>query len=145
MLFRSSPYYPASKMTWLLQNIAGLFEDAKSGKAVLGTVDSWLIYKMTGNVYTDCSNASRTQLMDLETQDWDPELCSIFKIPLEALPEITDSNFVFGVTDLQGTLKKPVPVCGVMGDSHAALFGHNCRQAGMTKATYGTEIGRAHV
>ena len=133
-----SPYFPASKLAWILRNIPGAAEKAREGKLCLGTMDSWLVWKLTGAYRTDYSNASRTQLFNIHTLAWDPEICAAFGIPAEALPEVTDSDAVFGETDLGGWLKKKIPVCGVMGDSHAALFGQGCRQSGMAKATYGT-------
>lgn len=135
-----TPYYPASKMAWLLRYVDGLAEDARNGKAALGTMDSWLVYKLTHgqNFYIDFSNASRTQLMNLNTLTWDPGVCDIFGIPIQALPTIIDSDSDFGETDLEGILPHKVPIHGVLGDSHAALFGHNCRNEGGIKATYGT-------
>lgn len=135
-----SPYYPAGKMSWFMENISGIKELAAKKKLALGTMDSWLIYKLTkGKEFkTDYSNASRTQLMDIKNLYWDKELCEIFQIPVDALPEICDSNSTFGYTDLEGFLGKKIPICGVLGDSHGALYGHNCRQTGGIKATYGT-------
>lgn len=135
-----TPYYPASKMAWLLANTEGLRQDAQNGIAALGTIDSWLVYKLTNgnNFYTDYSNASRTQLMNLDTLKWDDNVCEIFGVPQFALANIVDSDLVFGKTDLEGILPEKVPICGVLGDSHAALYGHNCRREGEIKATYGT-------
>ena len=127
-----SPYFPAAKYAWLLRNTE------KSGKVRLGTVDSFLVWKLTGNFYTDYSNASRTQLFDLHTLQWDEELCRLFGVPVEALPEVKDSDGVFGYTDLGGLFPQKVPVCGVLGDSHAALFAEGCLAAGQLKVTYGT-------
>ena len=127
-----SPYFPAAKYAWLLQNTK------REGKVHLGTVDSFLVWKLTGNFYTDYSNASRTQLFDLHTLSWDEELCALFGVPVEALPEVLDSDGVFGYTDLGGILPKKVPVSGVLGDSHAALFAEGCLSAGQGKVTYGT-------
>ena len=127
-----SPYFPAAKYAWLLRNTE------KSGKVRLGTVDSFLVWKLTGNFYTDYSNASRTQLFDLHTLQWDEELCRLFGVPVEALPEVKDSDGVFGYTDLGGLFPEKVPVCGVLGDSHAALFAEGCLAAGQLKVTYGT-------
>lgn len=135
-----SPYYPASKMAWLLRNEESVKQAREQEDLALGTVDSYLVYRMTkGKSFrTDYSNASRTQLFHLKTLTWDEELCRIFGIPMNALPEVTDSDAVFGETDLEGYLEKPIPICGVLGDSHGALFGHNCRQPGGIKTTYGT-------
>lgn len=135
-----SPYYPAGKMAWMLENIPGVRGEAEKGTLALGTIDSWLVYKLTKekSFKTDYSNASRTQLMNIKELKWDPEVCSIFDIPMEALPEICDSDSVFGHTDLEGYLDREIPICGILGDSHGALYGHNCRTAGGIKATYGT-------
>lgn len=127
-----SPYFPAAKYAWLLKNAQ------LSGKLHLGTVDSFLVWKMTGNFYTDYSNASRTQLFNLQTLAWDKELCALFGIDKNYLPEVTASDAVFGYTILDGILEKPVPVHAVLGDSHAALYAQNCRRAGQCKVTYGT-------
>ena len=140
-----SPYFPAAKMAWLLEN--QLPPAARKGKHsagrpdfLLGTMDSWLIYLLTeGEAFkTDYSNASRTQLFNLHTLTWDEELCELFGIPRSALPEVCDSDHVFGATTLEGYFPKPVPILGAMGDSHAALFAQGCHRAGMIKATYGT-------
>lgn len=135
-----SPYYPASKMAWLLRNEESVKKAAQEKDLAFGTVDSYLVYRLTkGESFrTDYSNASRTQLFHLGTLTWDEELCRIFGVPMEALPEVTDSDAVFGETDLEGYLESPIPICGVLGDSHGALFGHNCRRPGGIKTTYGT-------
>lgn len=135
-----SPYYPAGKMAWFLENIPGIKELAKNGELALGTMDSWLVYKLTrGKEFkTDYSNASRTQLMNIEDLTWDKEMCELFGIPMQALPQICDSDSVFGHTDLDGYLDHAIPICAVLGDSHGALYGHDCRMAGGIKTTYGT-------
>ncbi len=128
-----SAYFPAAKMAWFL-------EQGISGDICLGTIDSWLVFKLTKEraFKTDYSNASRTQLLNLETLAWDEELCRVFGIPKDCLAEICDSDAVYGYTDMEGFFSEPVPVCGVLGDSHAALFGQGCLKPGMAKATYGT-------
>lgn len=133
-----SPYFPASKMAWLLRNTD--IGKTDSGQVCLGTIDSWLIYRLTeGRSFkTDYSNASRTQLFNIRDLKWDEEICGIFQIPLSMLPEVCDSNSVFGMTDLGGFLDREIPICGVLGDSHAALFGQGCHKPGMMKTTYGT-------
>ncbi len=135
-----SPYYPAAKLAWLLENVPEIRQKVREGSAAFGTIDSWLLFKLTeGKVHkTDYSNASRTQLFNLETLTWDEEICRYFGIEKNMLPEICDSDSCFGETTLGGLLKKPIPICGVLGDSHGALFGHNCRKKGGIKATYGT-------
>lgn len=131
-----SPYFPAAKIAWLLENTPGL-----EGKNLCaGTVDSWLVYKLTGgkSCKTDYSNASRTQLFNIHTLAWDADLCRLFGVPAEILPEVCMSDSLFGETDLEGFLPHPVPIRGVLGDSHGALFGQGCVKPGMGKATYGT-------
>ncbi len=133
-----SAYYPACKMAWLLE--AHRDEGIDPADMCLGTVDSWLIFKLTGdNAFkTDYSNASRTQLFNIHNLKWDPEICGLFGVSEEMLPEVCDSDSVFGYTDMEGLFPEKIPVCGVMGDSHAALFGQGCHEPGMAKATYGT-------
>ncbi len=131
---RLSPYFPAAKIAWFLENTPDL-----AGKALCaGTIDSWLIYKLAGNFKTDYSNASRTQLFNIHTLAWDEEICSLFGVPTDILPEVCMSDSNFGETDLEGFLPRPVPIHGVLGDSHGALFGQGCVKPGMGKATYGT-------
>ncbi|MDR1469861.1 MAG: glycerol kinase GlpK [Spirochaetaceae bacterium] len=131
---RLSPYFSAAKIAWILEH-AG----RKGDKSLCaGTMDSWLIYKLTGSFKTDYSNASRTQLFNSNSLQWDDELCRLFSIDRETLAEVCDSNSVFGETDLEGLLPKPAPVHAAMGDSHAALFGQGCLEKGMGKVTYGT-------
>lgn len=135
-----SPYFPASKFAWLMQNSKEVEKMDVRKDLCLGTVDSWLVYKLTGGKQfrTDYSNASRTQLFNLHTLTWDEEICGWFKIPVECLPQVTDSDGNFGATDFEGFFEKPVPIRGVLGDSHGALFGQGCHSAGMVKSTYGT-------
>ncbi len=134
-----SPYFPAAKAAWLLRH-TGAGELAKAGRLCLGTVDAFLVYKLTsGQVFkTDYSNASRTQLFNIRELSWDAELCRAFGVPLEALPQVESSDGDFGATTLEGYFDRPVPVLAMMGDSHAALFGQGCVRPGMAKATYGT-------
>lgn len=133
-----SAFFPGAKMAWLMEHIvSGLPGDVKLH---FGTVDSWLLYKLTKDhiFKTDYSNASRTQLFNLRTLSWDEELCGLFGIPMAALPEVCDSDSCFGTTDFEGFLDKEIPILSMMGDSHAALFGQGCHGHGMVKATYGT-------
>lgn len=135
-----SPYFPAGKMKWILENVPDAAEKAASGDLCMGTMDSWLIYRMTGGkcFRTDWSNASRTQLLNISTLSWDKEICDIFDIPLSCLAQVVDSDSCFGRTTLEGLFPVSVPIWGVMGDSHAALFSQGCHKKGMLKATYGT-------
>ena len=131
-----SPYFPAAKWAWILENTPGL-----AGKNLCaGTIDAWLVYKLTGGrvFATDYSNASRTQLFNLRTLSWDEEVCGWFGIDPAMLPEVRFSDSLFGETDFEGLLPHPVPIHGVLGDSHGALFGQGCLSPGMVKATYGT-------
>ena len=118
----------------------GAREKAKLGELCLGTMDSWLVYKLTGGkrFCTDYSNASRTQLFDITRLAWDEETCGLFDIPSSCLAQVCGSDENFGETDLEGYLEKPIPIHAVLGDSHGALFGQGCLEPGMVKATYGT-------
>lgn len=135
-----SPYFTAGKFAWVLRNIPAARQAAEKGTLCCGTVDSWLIWRMTkGKQFrTDYSNASRTQLFNITDCDWDEEVCALFGIPVGCLAQVTDSDGVFGYTDLEGILPSPVPIHAVLGDSNGALFGQGCVRRGMTKATYGT-------
>jgi glycerol kinase len=135
-----SPYFPAAKLAWIMQNVEGVAGRAKRGEICVGTVDSWLVYNLSTDRRhcTDYSNASRTQLFNINTLAWDGELLELFGIDPACMATVTDSDGDFGVTDLGGWLEKPIPICGVLGDSHGALFGQGCLAPGMTKATYGT-------
>ena len=137
---RLSPYFSAAKIAWILRNRQDAQEAAARGDFLAGTVDSYLLYRLThGEQFrTDVSNASRTQLMNLETLDWDEEVCGYFGLKPEMLPEICASDSLFGMTDLEGTFPAPIPVHAMLGDSHASLFGHGCRKAGQMKSSYGT-------
>ena len=133
---RLSPYFSAAKIAWVLQNAGDL-----SGRHLCcGTIDSWLVFKMTHGKEFRCdySNASRTQLFNIRTLSWDSEICSIFGIDPETLPTVTDSDGLYGYTDLDGYFSKEIPIHGVLGDSHGALFGQGCLTPGMIKATFGT-------
>lgn len=129
-----SPYFPAAKWAWILEHTPGL-----EGKNLCaGTIDSWLVFKLTGQFKTDYSNASRTQLFNINTLEWDGELCGLFGVDPAMLPQVCYSDSRFGETDFEGLLPRPVPIHGVLGDSHGALFGQGCLTPGMSKATYGT-------
>ncbi|MDD3141560.1 MAG: glycerol kinase GlpK [Lachnospiraceae bacterium] len=135
-----SPYFPAAKMAWILEHVEGAKQKAEKGKLCFGTIDSWLIFKLTqGMSYkTDYSNASRTQLFNIKELKWDDEVCKLFGIDISWLAQVCDSNSNFGTTDLEGLFETPIPIHGVLGDSHGALFGQGCLQRGMIKTTYGT-------
>lgn len=135
-----SPYFPASKIAWLLENVEGAKEKADKGEICHGTIDSWLVYKLTGgkSYKTDYSNASRTQLFNIFELKWDEEICGLFGIDSKNMAEVCDSDSDFGETDFGGVLPHKVPIHGVLGDSHGSLFGQGCLKPGMTKSTYGT-------
>ncbi len=135
-----SPYFPAGKLAWILRNVDAAKKARAEGNLFLGTVDAFLVYRLTGGkeFRTDYSNASRTQLFNINTLAWDEEICRVFDIPVTSLPTVTDSDGDFGETDFEGLLDNTVPIRGVLGDSHGALFGQGCLSKGMTKATYGT-------
>lgn len=134
-----SPYFSASKIRWILDNVESARKKAKKGELLCGTIDSWLVWRLTGgkNHFTDYTNASRTQLLNLKTLKWDKDLLEIFDISEFMLPEIKESDEIFGYFDIEG-LSIKFPITGVIGDSHAALFGQMCFEKGMAKATYGT-------
>lgn len=135
-----SPYFPASKIAWLLENVEGAKEKADKGEICHGTIDSWVVYKLTGgkSYKTDYSNASRTQLFNIFELKWDEEICGLFGIDPKNMAEVCDSDSDFGETDFDGVLPHKVPIHGVFGDSHGSLFGQGCLKPGMTKSTYGT-------
>jgi glycerol kinase len=131
------PYFSATKLEWLLTNVPGTSARAQKGDLAFGTIDSWLIYRLTkGRVHaTDVTNASRTMLLNIKTLAWDEELLRLFNIPHELLPEVRDSAGDFGTTDILGA---PIPILGVAGDQQAAAFGQACFAPGDVKSTYGT-------
>ncbi|MFV0380769.1 MAG: FGGY-family carbohydrate kinase [Breznakia sp.] len=134
-----SPYFPAAKFAWLFETHQ--LDDAMAkGELCCGTMDSYLVYRLTNKKVfkTDYANASRTQLFNIRDLKWDKKLCKLFHMNPACLPEVCDSDSLFGWTDFDGILKKKVPIHAVLGDSHAALFGQNCLKKGETKATYGT-------
>jgi glycerol kinase len=132
------PYFSATKIQWLLENVEGLRERAESGRALFGTVDAWLIYKLTGDHLTDVSNASRTMLCDIRAGCWDPELLGLFEVPERALPRIAPSAGALAMTRPEALHGHTVAIAGVAGDQQAALFGQACIDPGMGKNTYGT-------
>lgn len=135
-----SPYFSAAKLAWLLRNVPDVCGAARSGRLCLGTMDSWLIFKLSEEhaFLTEPSNACRTQLFDLRQGTWSTALCDMFEVPCDALAKVVPSDFVFGHTTLGGLFPEPIPMCGVLGDSQAALAAQDCLAPGDVKATYGT-------
>src|SRR5262249_32074918 len=132
-------YFSGSKVRWLLDNVPGARDLARQGKLAFGTVDSWLIWKLTGGRVhtTDPSNASRTLMFNINTGDWDDELLDILNVPREVLPHISPSSAVIGETDAE-LFGRAIAIAGNAGDQQAALFGQVCTSPGMSKNTYGT-------
>lgn len=132
-------YFSATKLKWILDNVEGVRAKAEKGELAFGTIDSWLVWKLTnGAVHiTDVSNASRTMLLNIHTSEWDNELLELFTIPKSLLPEVKPSSKIYGVT---GNIipDSKIPIAGIAGDQQAALFGQQCTQPGMVKNTYGT-------
>lgn len=130
-------YFSATKLKWVLDHVEGARERARRGELLFGTVDSWLIWKLTGGRVhvTDYTNASRTMLFDIQRLCWDEHICRTLDIPMEMLPQVRDSSAVYGTVNLQGV---EVPIAGIAGDQQAALFGQLCVKEGMAKNTYGT-------
>ncbi len=137
---RIDTYFPASKIGWLLNDQPAIAKKLAAGEAYVGTIDAYLIYRLTGGrvFATDQTNASRTLLFDINNLAWDDELCELFGVTRSALPKVYDSDAVFGETDFNGLLDKPLPISGVMGDSQAALFAQHCYEPGSGKVTFGT-------
>jgi glycerol kinase len=136
---RLDPYFSGTKIAWILDNIAGVREKAEAGKLAFGTIDSFLLWRLTGGRVhaTDATNASRTLLFNIHSQEWDEELLAMFSIPRQLLPEVRDCAADFGLAG-DDCLGGDVPVCGIAGDQQAALIGQAGFQPGMTKSTYGT-------
>lgn len=134
------PYFSATKLLWLLRNDRQVAESASRGELLFGTVDTWLLYRLTGGkeYKTDYTNASRTLLFNIHTLTWDEELKNIFQAQNIRFPEVHRSADSFGSTDFNGLLEKPVPINAMIGDSHAAAFGERCFSAGSAKSTLGT-------
>jgi glycerol kinase len=133
-------YFSASKVKWILDNIKGVREDAEKGEAIFGTIDTWILWNLTGGVregkhITEPTNASRTLLMNIDTLEWDDELLEIFDIPKAMLPKIKSSSEIYG--KCKGILEN-IPIGGILGDQQSALFGQTCFEKGDTKNTYGT-------
>lgn len=134
------PYFSASKLKWIMDNTPGLKTKASNGELLLGTMDSWILWKLTnGKVHaTDYSNACRTMLFNIHNLEWDKELIDLFGLHESMFPEVRFSDEVFGYTDPSAVFGLELPIAGLIGDSHAALFGQNCFEQGMAKVTFGT-------
>ena len=130
-------YFSATKVKWILEHVEGAWERAQAGDLLFGTVDSWLVWKLTGGKVhvTDRTNASRTMLYDIQNLCWDTRICRTLDIPMSMLPQVRDSSEVYGTVNLQGV---EVPISGIAGDQQAALFGQTCFSSGQAKNTYGT-------
>jgi glycerol kinase len=132
------PYFSGTKMRWLVQHVPAVAEAAQAGRLALGTVESWLTWKLSGGTHvTDASNASRTLLLPLAGATWDPGLCDLFDVPLAALPEVVDNAGRFAATS-RDLLGAAIPIAGLVGDQQSATIGQGCLSPGETKATYGT-------
>jgi glycerol kinase len=133
-------YFSASKLKWLVDQRPDIREKLADGSALVGTIDTYLIYRLTGGqtFATDHTNASRTLLLDIGRLQWDEQLCQLFDVPMRALAEVRESFAGFGETDAGGVLPRSLPICGVMGDSQASLFAQRCYEPGTAKATFGT-------
>ncbi len=134
------PYFSGSKIRWLLKNVSGAMEASRKGSLLAGTIDTFLLWRLTGghSHKTDVSNASRTMLMNIQTCQWDEDLLKMFSVPRQLLPEICDSSGIFGRTQGLGFLPDGIPISGIAGDQQAALFGQTCFSAGEAKCTFGT-------
>lgn len=133
------PYFSATKVKWILDNVEGVRKRAAAGEIVFGTVDSFLLWRLSAGKShkTDATNASRTMLFNIYEQQWDAELCEMFNIPMQILPEVEDSSAEFGKVDAD-LFGGEIPITGIAGDQQAALIGQCCFEEGMTKSTYGT-------
>ncbi len=133
------PYFSGTKLKWLLDNVEGARARAEAGELAFGTIDTWLLYQLTGGTVhrTDATNACRTLLFNIHTQDWDEELLTMLSVPRAMLPEVCDNAADFGATDVLGA-GSSVPVTAMAGDQHAAVVGQGCFEPGMLKSTYGT-------
>ncbi len=134
------PSFSASGVKWLLDHIEGTQEAASRGDLLMGTIDTWLVWKLTGgrSFYTDTTNASRTMLFNIHTMDWDDDLLALFGIPRQMMAEVLPCDAVYGETTVEGVFEKPIQIAGVLGDSHGALVGQMCFSEGSGKVTYGT-------
>ena len=134
------PNFSASGVKWIMDNIEGAHEAAVKGDLIMGTIDTWLIWRLTGGQHfvTDTTNASRTMLFNIHTMTWDDDLLKLFDIPKSMLADVLPCDTVFGLTTIEGLFDPPIPIAGVLGDSHGALVGQMCFTEGAGKVTYGT-------
>lgn len=134
------PYFSASGLAWILDSSDEIRKKAAKGDLAAGTIDSWLIWKLTKGKshFTDYTNACRTLLFNLNYLKWDEEICNLFNIPLNILPDPKPADAIFGYTNVNGLFKNEIPISGILGDSHGALFGQRCYHTGLSKVTYGT-------
>jgi glycerol kinase len=134
-----APYFSASKIHWLLNNVPEVKQALAAGNLRIGTIDSWLTWNLSDGLHiTDVTNASRTMLMNLQTLAWDPQLLAIFDIPIEILPQIKSSSEIYSSTSKSGPFGAEIPIAGILGDQHAAMVGQACFEKGSSKTTYGT-------
>ncbi|MEY2926262.1 MAG: hypothetical protein RL367_739 [Pseudomonadota bacterium] len=133
------PYFSGTKLAWILDHVAGARARAEAGELAFGTIDSFLLWRLTGGAVhaTDVTNASRTLLYDIRAQCWDANLCALLRVPVAMLPQVHDNSHIFGTT-APGLFETSIPITGMAGDQQAALFGQACFNAGMAKSTYGT-------
>ena len=134
------PNFSATGVRWILDHVEGARQAARQGYLLMGTIDTWLVWKLTGgrSFYTDTTNASRTMLFNIHPMQWDDELLRLFDIPKSMMPEVLPCDAVFGQTTVEGLFAEPITIAGVLGDSHGALVGQMCFEQGMGKVTYGT-------
>ena len=134
------PNFSVTGVRWILDNVEGAREAASDGKLLLGTIDTWLVWRLTGgqSFYTDTTNASRTMLFNIHTMEWDDDLMRLFDIPWTMVPEVLPCDAIFGETTVEDIFAQPIPIAGVLGDSHGALVGQMCFGKGSGKVTYGT-------
>ena len=138
-----APYFSGSKMHWMIKNVPAVSQAISENRALVGTIDSWLLWNLSGGIrggvhFTDVTNASRTLLMNLETLDWDDQLLGYFEIPRSILPAIKSSSEIYAHTDPAGPLGTAIPIAGIVGDQQAAMVGQACFERGESKTTYGT-------
>lgn len=134
------PNFSATGVRWILDNVEGAREAANEGRLLMGTIDTWLVWRLTQgrSFYTDTTNASRTMLFNIHTMEWDDDLMRLFDIPWSMVPEVLPCDAVYGETTIEGIFPQPIPIAGVLGDSHGALVGQMCFAKGSGKVTYGT-------